>query len=193
MANRKSGGDTATFVEGQNILAAECAIQMPAVSKIIVNSQQPGSDSLFGKKAAEIQAKSDLSAGVPGIKGIILAEMPLDQQGAIARTNMEAQAIEASRLRVNLTYQGWQKPGSGKLWNLRDSVVVKSPMLFPTESGQMQLKLWGYVYSQDAQGGTTTAIELVNERAFAVRNPDGNVDDGWYRPGASPAIPDGST
>ncbi len=97
VANRKSGSDSATFVEGKNILSAECMIQMPAVSQLIANSQQPGSDSLFGRKASEIQAKSNLSAGMPNIKRKVLAEMPLDQEGAVARTNMEAQAIEASR------------------------------------------------------------------------------------------------
>jgi prophage tail gpP-like protein len=193
VANWKDDGSTATFVEGQNILSAECSIQMPAVYKVIADSQTPGSDSLFGKRAAEIQATSNLSAGIPGLKRKILAEMPLDQQGAIARTNMEAQAIEASRLRVNLTYQGWRKPGTGKLWNLRDNVSIKSPMLFPTESGRMELKLWGYVYSQDAQGGTTTSIECVNRNAFAVRSPDGNTDDGWYKAGATPAVSEKAT
>ncbi|MDQ0446980.1 hypothetical protein [Methylobacterium aerolatum] len=193
VANRKSGGDSATFVEGKNILSAECTIQAPAVSQIIANSQQPGSDSLFGRKASEIQATSDLSAGMPNIKRKVLAEMPLDQEGAVARTNMEAQAIEASRLRVNLTYQGWHKPGTGKLWSLRDNVTIKSPMLFPTESGQMELKLWGVIYSQSSEGGTTTQIECVNRNAFAVRRPDANVDDGWYRAGATPAVPEAAT
>ncbi|MCJ2011543.1 phage baseplate assembly protein [Methylobacterium sp. J-076] len=193
VAGVKEAKGNATLVEGQNIIAASCAISMPAVSETIYNSQQPGSDSLFGKKAAEIQAKSKLTAGVPGIVRKGLAEMPLDQQGAVARTNMDAQQIEASRLRVNVTYQGWEAPGLNRLWSLQDSVTVKSPMLFPTESGSMDLKLWGYIYTQDTNGGTTTQIECVNRNAFAVRSPDGNVDDGWYRPGATPAVPEAAT
>ncbi|MFK5597944.1 phage baseplate assembly protein [Methylobacterium sp. HMF5984] len=191
VAGTKPDGTAATFVEGQNILAAACSIQMPAVSKTIYNSQQPGSDSLFGKKAAEIQAGSTLSGGIPGIVRKGLAEMPADAKGVQLRTNMDAQAIESSRLRVSLTYAGWLKP-DGTLWSLTDKVSVKSPMLFPTESGQMELKLWGYVYSQN-EAGTTTTIELVNAGAFAIRNPDAKADDGWYRPGATEAQPDAPT
>ncbi len=35
----------------------------------------------------------------------------------------------------------------------------------------MELKLWGYVYSQSSEGGTTTQIECVNRNAFAVAVP----------------------
>ncbi|TXN29604.1 hypothetical protein FV232_24995 [Methylobacterium sp. WL30] len=175
VAGTKPDGTTATFVEGQNILAASCSIQMPKVAETIYNSQMHGNDTLFGKKASEIQARSSISDGIPGIVRKSLAEMPLDAKGIQLRTNMDAQAIESSRLRVSLTYAGWLKP-DGSLWSLTDKVTVKSPMLFPTDSGQMQLKLWGYVYSQ-TEAGTTTTIEMVNAGAFAIKYPDAKADD----------------
>ena len=51
IGGQKKGGGSGdvTFTEGQNILSANCSIAMPSVNEVITNSQQPGSDSLFGK------------------------------------------------------------------------------------------------------------------------------------------------
>ncbi|GJD58354.1 phage baseplate assembly protein [Methylobacterium dankookense] len=190
-AGTKVDGSGAQFVEGVNILSASCMIEMPGAAELITSSQMTGSDSLFGRKASEISAKSTITGGIPGTKQTYLAEMPLDQKGAELRTNMQAQAIESARLRVNLTYQGWLKP-DGSLWKLKEPVTVKSPMLFPTKSGQMELKLWGYTHSQ-SESGTTTTLDLVNENAFGVRAQDAKENDGWYNPGATPAVPEERT
>ena len=40
-------------------------------------------------------------------------------------------------------------------------------MLFPTEAGEMGLKVWGVTYSQANSTGTTTELELVNEATFS--------------------------
>lgn len=192
VAGKKADGGAIKFEEGVNILSATCQIIMPSVARIIVTSQQPGSDSLFGKKASEVQAKSEMSGGPKGTAKKVLAEMPLSQKELQLRTNMEAQAIESSLLRVGITYQGWLNP-AGRLWNLTDSVSVKSPMLFPTESGQMDLKLWGYTYTQDAQGGTVTSIDLVNAKAFAIQYPDAAKTDGFYNQPVTTAQPETPT
>lgn len=179
-----------TYTEGVNILSASCESFMSLVEAVKGNAQQPGSDSLFGRKAAEISAKSTLSDGIPGLTRNVLAEMPLSQKELQLRTDMETQAIEASRLQVSLAYQGWLNP-AGKLWDLAEFVTVKSPMLFPTTAGQLQLKLWGYTYEQTPEGQTTTKIDLRNKAAWNVQHADGNISDGFFGSNPTPAQPDG--
>ncbi|POR42691.1 hypothetical protein [Methylobacterium sp. V23] len=189
-ADTKGGG--VTFEEGVNILSANCSIAMPSVQEVIVNAQKPGSDSLFGRKAAEIQAKATMQ-GPKGQVRKVLAEMPLNEKELKLRTNMEVQAIEASLVRVSITYQGWLRPGIGGLWELaHDYATIKSPMLFPTESGQMKMKLWSYVYSQ-SEAGTTTTCEFVSEKAFEQKAADATKNDGFISNGASLAVPEAVT
>ncbi|POR42668.1 phage baseplate assembly protein [Methylobacterium sp. V23] len=186
-ADTKGGG--VVFEEGKNILSANCSIAMPSVQEVIVNAQKPGSDSLFGRKAAEIQAKATMQ-GPKGQARKVLAEMPLSEKELKLRTNMEVQAIEASLVRVSITYQGWLRPGIGGLWELaHDYATIKSPMLFPTESGQMKMKLWSYVYSQ-SEAGTTTTCEFVSEKAFEQKAADATKNDGFISNGASLAVPE---
>ncbi|MRI57625.1 hypothetical protein D8770_27480, partial [Methylobacterium sp. DB1607] len=62
-----SGGGTSkgiVFQEGRNILAANCRIEMPEVDKIIISGQQPGTDTLFGNRAAEVGANVATTNGV---------------------------------------------------------------------------------------------------------------------------------
>jgi hypothetical protein len=116
---------------------------------------------------------------------VVLAEMPLTQKEAELRTNMEVQAIQASLMRVSITYQGWLKPGAGGLWDLAvDFATIKSPMLFPTKEGQLRMKLWSYAYSQ-SEGGTTTTVEFVSEKAFAQFAANAKENDGFISNGAS--------
>ena len=163
---------------------------MPAVNFVVGRSQQPGSDSLFGRKVSEISAQAEMPSGAKG-KRIVLAEMPLSQKELQLRTNMEVQEIEHSILRANLSYKGWLKPGGG-LWALTETVKVKSPMLFPTEDGALDLRLWGYTYSQDAQGGTATTIELVNAATFGLKYADAKQGDSFYSQPAKAAQPETS-
>lgn len=193
IAGAKQGSSGPLFEEGRNILAANCTITMPSVASVVANSQMQGSDSLFGKKAAEIQAKTKIENGPPGTTRKMLAEMPLNQKEVQLRTNMEAAAINASMLRVQVTYQGWLRP-DGQLWSLSDHVSVKSPSLFPVEGGQMELKLWGYAYNQAEGAGTTTTLELVNALAFQQKNPNAQQSDGFYNaPAPPPAQPENAT
>lgn len=193
IAGSKQGGTPVDFQEGRNILSANSHIKWSAAEAVVSRSQQPGSDSLFGKKASEISARSKLGRGISGNVIKVLAEMPLSQKELQLRTNMAAQQLESSLVRVSVVCQGWLKPGSGGLWDLSEKVTVKSPMLFPTESGQMTLRVWGVTYTQDANGGTTTAIEMVNEAAFGQANPNAGASSPLYEPSASQAKPETST
>jgi prophage tail gpP-like protein len=160
-----------TFEEGRNILAARCVIDKPEIGEIIMNSQQPGSDSLFGRRVAEVAASAAVPEGGSG-KRIVLAEQPLSQRDAELRANLEAADLARRMMQVSITYKGWLKPGTDDLWsNLGVGVRVKSPMLFPTQGGEMPLRLWGVTYTQDAETGTRTTLELVSEAAFQQRFP----------------------
>ena len=192
VAGARQGGKGAMFEQGVNILSANCSIDMPSVQEIVARSQVAGSDSLFGRQAAEISAKAQMSNGVPGLARKVLAEMPLGQKELQLRTNMEAQAIEADLLRVTLAYQGWLNP-NGELWALSDFVSVRSGMLFPLADPQMDLKLWAYTHGQTPEGQTTTAIELVNAKAFQQKNPDGQASDGFYNQPVTQAQPEART
>ncbi|TXN82902.1 phage baseplate assembly protein [Methylobacterium sp. WL8] len=193
MAGPKSDAGTVAFVEGQNILSANCQLRRLSVEKLIVDSQLPGSDSLFGRKVAEVQASSTVKGGTSGAMRTVLAEMPLDQKGAQLRTNWEAAALQAMALQLQLTYQGWLKPGVGGLWDPSDGVTVKSPMLLPTESATETLKVAGYSYQQDANAGTTTTLDLINTLAWQQRKGDATKNDGFYDLGNAPAQQEAAT
>jgi prophage tail gpP-like protein len=196
VGEKAGGGNTVTFVEGQNILAANASISMPHVYEVIAGAQTSGSDTLFGKKAAEIQAKAEMSGGPEGHSRKILAEMPLTENEAKLRTDMEVKTIQASLFRVTITYAGWLKPGVGGLWDLGDvkqRITVKSPMLLPVEGGQMEMVLWGYTYTQDANGGTTTTVELVDANAFAAKAKLDSRESNFLSNGSSPAQPEQPT
>ena len=190
VAGPKSGSSMVAFVEGQNILSANCQLRHLAVESLVSNSQQPGSDSLFGRSAAEIQAKATVKGGMPGAMRKVLAEMPLDQKGTQLRTNWEAAVLQSMALQLQLTYQGWLKPGVGGLWDPSDGVTVRSPMLFPTESATETLKVAGYSYQQDANAGTTTTLDLINTLAWEQRKGDATKNDGFYDLGNAPAQPE---
>ncbi|GGC68623.1 hypothetical protein [Chelatococcus reniformis] len=181
-------GSGFTFEEGRNILAASCYIEKPEVTSVIAKSQQPGSDSLFGKEAAQVSARAKMADG-DGQTRTVLAEEPLSQRGAQLRANMEASALIAANLRVSLTYQGWLRPDNGQLWELGEEITVKSPMLFPTDEGQATLRVWAVAYSQETNAGSQTTLDLVNEKAFSLMGGDASRP-GPFAPSATPAQPE---
>lgn len=176
--------------EGVNIVAGSCLIDDPAVDGIIGRSQQPGSDSLFGKQAAEVSSKAEVSSEIKGGKRIVLAEGAADQKETQARVNMEAAALAASSLRVQIVLAGWLKPDGSGLWDFGEQVTVKSPTLFPTQDGEMDLYVWGVTFAQDARSGTTTTLELVNRAAMELVNPSYTGQADPYNPGSQPAKPE---
>ncbi|GGC90274.1 hypothetical protein [Chelatococcus reniformis] len=187
----QASGSGALIEEGRNILAGQCSIQLPSVNEVIGRSQEPGSDSLFGKVPSERSARAQVSGGVDG-KRIVLAEGAASQKETQNRVNMEVAAIQAAAFRATITLQGWLKPYGSGLWELGDTVAVKSPTLFPTEGGEMQLRVWSVTYKQSNEGGTTTDIEFVNDAAWKLQFAP--VDGGSsYSPGASQAQPETTT
>lgn len=183
VAGPKDQGAATRFEEGKNILSANCTIEHLGINQLVSNSQQPGSDSLFGRKAAEVQAKAPIPGEREGLPKKMLNETPASARELQVRANMSAQALAISSFSVNVVYPGWLKP-DGTLWSLTDAATVKSPMLFPVEGGEMaDLMVWSYVYTQDAQNGTQTSVELVNRLAAGQRGRalDALKDDGFFR------------
>lgn len=186
----EGSGSGAAFEEGSNILSASCHIEMPSAKVLYTNAQRQGSDSLFGKPVAEIQAKATVENGLNGLVSKILAEMPLSSRETQLRTDMAVADLQSMLLKVSLVYQGWLKPGGGLWGKLGEDVSVKSPMLFPTFDGQQTLKLWGVTYTQDAQAGTTTGLQLVSPNAWGQRY--GTGDQFGSQP-TTPAQPESPT
>ena len=56
----------------------------------------------------------------------------------------------------------------------------------------MQMKVWSVVYNQDAENGSTTTVELVNESTFGKRFPDATKGD-IFDQSATPAQPEALT
>ena len=180
-----------TLEEGVNILGGTLYEEDPGVGEIVFRSQQPGSDSLFGKPASEISAETKIGSGTG--RRIGLAEEPAGQRELQARADMEAAATLAENLRVVITHQGWLKPGTGALWNLLDPVTVKSRTLFGSDNA-VSLRAWSVTCSQSSDApGTTTTVEMVSSALFGQRYPDATKSDDFYSPKASPAVPEAET
>lgn len=181
-----TSGASATLEEGVNILSASSYIEFPWAENVVMMSQTQGSDDLWGRRASEIGAKSTIASGDTGKTVIGLAEHPATQQELQARTDMEAKAINAAIHRDVITHKGWYRPGGTDLWKEGDSATVKSPMLYPFANGEQTLRVWAVTCSQSNEGGTTTAVELVNEATFQQQFPDASKGS----PFATPAVPD---
>jgi prophage tail gpP-like protein len=178
-----SGG--ATLEEGVNILSANSYIEYPWAESVVMYSQTFGSDNLWGRKASEIGAHSSIVGGDPGKTVIGLAEHPDTQQDLQARTNHEADEINAATHRDVITHKGWFRPGTTSLWKEGDSAVVKSPMLYPFGDSTQNLRVWAITCSQSSEGGTKTQVELVNTATFQQQFPDATAPN----PFATPAAP----
>lgn len=150
-----SGGSVADLIEGENILALRGVISDNNVfSKIIAVGQQPGTDEQFGKKASEVQATSENKLGAPGSVLRVPAEMPINPMDAQTRTDVQSGVSYATDVDLTVTVRGWLKP-DGQLWDVRDPLTVKSPMMFPQNEGRMQLGVRAVQFLQDAQGSRT--------------------------------------
>ncbi|KAA2236953.1 phage baseplate assembly protein [Salinarimonas soli] len=179
-----------TLEEGRNILAASCYLEDPAAGTVVGRSQMQGSDGQSGKKVAQVSAKATIPGGNPTRKVIVLDETASNQRELQMRVDHEARKMLAEEIRVQVTHLGWFKPGTEDLWRLRELVTVKSPMLFPAGPGSLPLVVSGVTYSQDAQGGTTTTLDLVNEAVFGRKN---GPLDGTYSRAPEPAVPQAVT
>lgn len=181
------GGSGTQLEEGVNILRASSYLEYPWADKYVTQGQGPGSDESSGRKVAAVSAKSDIANGDKGKTVVEPIETPTTEKEAQSRADMGARDIKARTLRVAVTHQGWFKPGTQELWKLRDSVSIKSPMLFPSGEEQMSLSLWSVTWHQSVDSGTITTIELVNPEAISdqYHTPSGEFS-GAQAQGAQP-------
>lgn len=179
------GGGGSTLKEGENILAAQMHWEFPEAAGVVARGQGQGSNEVFGRPQAEISAKTELSSGNKDLRYIVPIEDATTKKAAQLRADYEAMQIESSILIVNVTHQGFLKPGGGGLWELSDEVTVISPMLFPLNDGKMDLKVWGVTMSQ-SESGTTTVVDCRNKGAFRRQSGSGG-DAPTFGGAASPA------
>jgi prophage tail gpP-like protein len=96
-------------------------------------------------------------SGTVNRKVSIAAEEPADQEACQLRAQHEGDFIKFRNVDGDITVQGWLTPG-GDLWfnHLRETLIVKSPMLVP--SGVFGFMIKGIVHRQDSLQGTTTDV-----------------------------------
>lgn len=162
-------GGSATLEEGRNILRARCVINdLTAPHTVRVVGQGKGSDQRWGKTVSQVSAEAKVPGSTrPARIWKILAEEPGMQQDMKTRGEHEVDKQGKDRVEVEIVVRGWLRP-SGGLWNPGDAVSVKSPMLFPSTSGTMALKLVAVTFSQDA-AGTYSTLELCDPIYFGQR------------------------
>ena len=182
---------TADLQEGVNILSAQGATtDLYATHKIKVHGQNKGSDEEYGEAASQIAAE----ATNPGIRKqrttILLSEEPGTQKELQQRADMETRKQASTMLNVSIVVAGWTKP-NGELWKSGEFLTVKSPMLFPNESGLMRLAVQQVTFTQDSESGTTSTLNLVLPQ-FLTKGMEQESDTGsgtLYNPASTEAVP----
>ena len=168
------------LVQGVNILSATATFDLSErYSDYIVQGQRQGSDAAWGAACSVRGQVRD--RGVVRYRPYLLRA---EQQGDAAymrkRAVWEKSLREAKSTAVNITVQGWRQD-DGALWPLGALVDCELPWL---GIGQ-ELCIARLVLTKNAQGGTTTQLELKDPDAFqpepdkaAGKNGAGGTDIG---------------
>lgn len=181
----------ADLQEGVNILSAQAvANDVVVVEKIKAHGQGKGTDERWGQDVSEVAAEATNPGARKGRVQIILAEEPTTQKELQARADQEMRKMAGSRLNVTIVVQGWLKP-DGKLWKSGEFLTVKSPMLFPNESGLMRLAVQQVNFAQADGSGTTTTLSLVLPDFLTKGMDQQDMPAGsTYNPSSTPAQPE---
>ncbi|MFY9293360.1 MAG: hypothetical protein WAP03_22065 [Methylorubrum rhodinum] len=187
IAGIPDGGSGFVLEEGRNIFALNCYTEFPWAEYVVGWSQTQGSDQKFGSSVSEVSAQAGVPGGATGLIMRVVADRPLNAAENQTATDAYTAELLLSTLQCTVTHHGWFKPGTNDLWELGDKVTVKSPMAFPNDSGQLELRVFTVVLSQTPEGQTLTAITLVSEAVFAKRFPDGTAGDPFKQAATSAA------
>lgn len=183
------GSSVADFVEGVNILAASAMLRSEGMfGRLQVSGQDRGSDEKNGAAVAQISALATNPGTRANRQLIMLAEEPLDTKDAQARADREMAETVARQVEAIITVPGWTRP-DGALWDVADHCTVKSPMLFPTRDGSLDLAIRQVNFVQSAPGQTLTTLSLCLPNALnilpgndATRGAAPNILSGAYTP-----------
>jgi prophage tail gpP-like protein len=153
----------APLEQGKNVLSASADFDLTdRFSDYLLQAQQPGNDKEWGKAAAEVHAERK----DPAIKRyrplIVRAESRQDSAGAAQRAAWECTVRAARSVSVTVTVQGFRAAPGGELWEENRLTDVKIPYLDIDQS----LVTYKVTYKRDAQGGSTTVLELKDPEAF---------------------------
>lgn len=155
----------AALVEGENLLGGSGAFDRSGrFRRYVVRGAQAGSDLIYGDDLrSEAEAFDDAIRKTRGI--VILAEGSADPGTSQRRAEWEATVRRARGSALTVNVQGFrQGPGLG-LWRPNLLARVRSSTL----RVDRDLLVSGVRFRLDAQGGSTTSLELVGADAFQRR------------------------
>lgn len=179
--NDPGSGSVAELVEGKNIFSGRVSLDdQSAWSRYSGAGQMAGNDQRWPPR--------DYSATLTNsnVRSNRVVQFISQHQGD---SDDQRQAVnhEVARslwnvVNASITVIGWKR-SDGKLWEPAKNVTVRSPMSFPNESGSMLLGIQSVTFTQDAQSGTKTTLELVLPQALSTRGDGGSI-------GATPGAED---
>ncbi|MGD9766586.1 MAG: phage baseplate assembly protein [Pseudolabrys sp.] len=160
------GSSQAILQEGGNILRARCIMRDDALNGMIYGvGQGPGNDQRNGEAVASPTAFTANSLFGRYRPLVLISEQPGTQQDLQHRVDREKKEQAYSFLQCAITVQGWLRP-DGEVWQIGKKVTVKSPMLLLDNK---DLAIQSVTFEQDAEGGTTTTLDLVSEAALGSK------------------------
>lgn len=154
------------LIQGQNILAASKTVSYAnRYSRYSVKGQQGG----IGLDKYPAREKSTAAVANDLIVSryrplIIIAENQANAKAAKRRAEWEAATRAARGLSLSVTVQGWINSAS-ELWEPNYYVYVKIPRL--EIDAKLLIKACNYSISE--QAGSTTTMQLVDEKAFLLQ------------------------
>jgi prophage tail gpP-like protein len=156
-----TSGSGGSLIEGKNIQSASCRIENITIfSKNINEGQTNGSDSYWGRRAAQGAAHADN----PGAQGLghkpylFLGDRRLTTKEAIGRMDYETLWQFNDNIAADIVVYGWQSDG-GELWKVGDRVNVNSPMLM-LKNNTLYIKR--VTFTQDNEQGSLTNLHVVS-------------------------------
>ncbi len=185
----------ADLEEGRNIKRATCNLTDENLwSRYQASAQMPGDDE---NRPPRDNSASLINPNVPSNRvQLWIAEHPASSDELQARANIEAARSAWPSVDCSVMVVGWLRP-DGKLWDVTDKISVKSPMLFPNETGFLTLGVRSVVYGQDSENGTTTTLEMTRPELLTKTpftgvqtDPGGNIVDTPVPNQARPDTPD---
>jgi prophage tail gpP-like protein len=150
------------LVQGENILQASANYDMTdRFSEYLVQGQQPGNDKVYGEAAANVHAKTRDESVARYRPFILRSESAGDVAAARQRAAWERTVRAARSVTVSVTVQGFRMRDGG-LWTENSLTEVDIPYL----QIQQELLISQVTYRRDAQGGSTTVMELKDPKSF---------------------------
>lgn len=154
-------GGGGSLVEGDNILAMRATLSDHMLaSDVTVYGQQQGDDEIYGEDARDIVASAP-GPNVDRYRPLLgIAPEPSTTEDLQDSADQEVAARVAASVEASVTVQGWRDQ-SGQLWDIRQTVLVRSPMALLDRELMVKRVTW-----RQGPEGSTTVIDLSGPEAF---------------------------